>query len=266
MHLTCTNVEKEKLDEALETCKREGITNIVALRGDPPVGQEKWEATDLAFTCALDLVKYIRKEHGSFFNLSVAGYPEGHPNQMSVIDDGIDSLSESEKKRCSITKDENGKETVIVCKDADFENDMKYLKEKVDAGADCIITQMFFDADVFGDFVTKCRSMGINVPIIPGIMMLSNLGGFRRMTGFCKSRVPPSMVVDIEAIEAECNALGDDGPAALATKIKEYGIKTGAELCQKIIKLGAAGLHFYTLNQSATTLNILDALGYVPAV
>ena len=210
MHLTCTNVDKIKIDAALEQCKSEGITNILALRGDPPAGQDKWEASDLAFTCALDLVKYIRAEHGDLFNLTVAGYPEGHPTKMSIIEGGMSALSPTEKARCSVTTDENGKEIIMVCKDEDFEGEMAYLKKKIDAGANCIITQMFFDADVFKTFVDKCRSIGINVPILPGIMMLSNLGGFRRMTGFCKSRVPPAMMDAIAAIEKECDAVGGE--------------------------------------------------------
>jgi methylenetetrahydrofolate reductase (NADPH) len=258
MHLTCTNVDKEKIDAALETCKKEGITNILALRGDPPVGQEKWEASDLMFTCALDLVKYIRKEHGDYFNLTVAGYPEGHPTKMSVVEGGIDALSPAELKRYSVSVDaDTGAKTIMVCRDDDYASEMAYLKEKIDAGASCIITQMFFDPEVFGQFVQDCRDIGITVPIIPGIMMLSNLGGFRRMTGFCKTRIPDNMENDIADIIAE-HPEADAQNAA----IKTYGIKYGVKMCQRLMELGTPGLHYYTLNQSATTMAIIDALGY----
>jgi methylenetetrahydrofolate reductase (NADPH) len=193
MHLTCTNVDKQKIDEALATCKAAGITNLLALRGDPPAGQDKWEASSLEFTCALDLVKYIRKEHGDYFCVTVAGYPEGHPTKMSVVEGGLADLSAAELRRYSVQTAEDGSKQIVVCRDDDYKGELAYLKEKVDAGSDAIITQMFFDPQVFGQFVSDCREIGITVPIIPGIMMLSNLGGFRRMTGFCKSRIPEGM-------------------------------------------------------------------------
>jgi methylenetetrahydrofolate reductase (NADPH) len=260
MHLTCTNVDKEKIDTALETCKSKGITNILALRGDPPVGQDNWEASDQNFTCALDLVRYIRSEHGDYFNLTVAGYPEGHPNKMTVVEGGIEALSSSELGRYSISKAEDGTEKIVVCLDSDYQGEMDYLKQKIDAGADCIITQMFFDAEVFNTFVKDCRNMGINVPIIPGIMMLSSLGGFNRMTEFCKTRVPAAMTARIAEIEASA-AKGD---CVLVDAIKAYGVEQGVEMCQRLTEMGTPGLHFYTLNQSATTLKILNGYGYKP--
>merc|ERR1719310_2061247 len=97
MHLTCTNMEKSKIDMALADCKKHGLCNLVALRGDPPRGQEKWEAVEGGFNCALDLVKYIRKETGDYFSIVVAGYPEGHPDAMEEIPDKS-TLSEAEKR------------------------------------------------------------------------------------------------------------------------------------------------------------------------
>ena len=108
-----------------------GIRNIVALRGDPPAGEDEWTAAEGGFTCALDLVKYIRKEFGDDFGVSVAGYPEGHPNAISELKEGEEAtLSESELARCS-----NFDGKTYVCKDEDFKKEMIYLKEKVDAGA-----------------------------------------------------------------------------------------------------------------------------------
>lgn len=117
--------------DALKAAHDGGIRNIVALRGDPPAGEEEWKAVDGGFTCALDLVRYIRKHFGNDFGVAVAGYPEGHPNAITELKDGeSDSLTESEKTRCS---EFDGK--MYVCKDEDYKKEMDYLKEKVDAGA-----------------------------------------------------------------------------------------------------------------------------------
>merc|ERR1719401_2139922 len=119
MHLTCTNMKGEMVDEALSECKKVGVCNIVALRGDPPRGQEKWEATEGGFTCALDLVKYMRQKHGDYFSISVAGYPEGHPDNIEVVEGGMASLSPAEQRRARTAIDkETGKEVVTVCRDA----------------------------------------------------------------------------------------------------------------------------------------------------
>jgi methylenetetrahydrofolate reductase (NADPH) len=167
MHLTCTNVNREEIDETLQKCAKEKILNIVALRGDPPVGQASWAATDGGFQCALDLVKHIRAIYGDIFNITVAGYPEGHPNKMEIVSEGFESLTTDEQGRCSFSTDESGNEIVRVCRDAQYIEELAYLKSKVDAGADCIITQMFFDCSLFKKFVADCRNIGITVPIVP---------------------------------------------------------------------------------------------------
>ena len=139
MHLTCTNMEKDGdpkkgVHSALETAKANGILNIVALRGDPAAGQDEWKAADGGFTCALDLVKYIRENFGSDFGISVAGYPEGHPNAISLVEDPS-TMTEAEEARSST---EGGK--VYTCRDDDYKKEMDYLKEKVDAGAgECFV-------------------------------------------------------------------------------------------------------------------------------
>jgi len=250
MHLTCTNVTKDKVTSTLENCRVAGIVNIVALRGDPPLGESAWKVSDEGFTCALDLVEYIRKVHGDYFNISVAGYPEGHPNSMIQLHDSS-TLTATEKARSSVFKsevDDNTNDDVIyVCKDKDYENELKYLKKKVDAGANCIITQLFFDVDVFLSFVSSCRSMGITVPIIPGIMCVSSLGGFKRMIQFCKTRVPSTMMDRI-------NAITDD------IEMKLLSINIGTEMCLKLIKANIRELHFYTLNSSNVVEGILNNL------
>lgn len=173
MHLTCTNMPIEKVDHALATCKETGITNILALRGDPPAGQEVWKATEGGLTCALDLVKYIREKYDDYFSITVAGYPEGHPTSMTVWEGEVSELTPAEQGRCSVDIQEDGTKVVHVCRDDAFLSEIAYLKEKVAAGTNLIITQMFFDVEVFKSFVNICREAGINVPIIPGIFFVN---------------------------------------------------------------------------------------------
>lgn len=245
MHLTCTNMSVDMIDDALKGCKANGIRNIVALRGDPPKGEDEWSSAEGGFTCALDLVRYIRKHHGNYFGISVAGYPEGHPDRIKLVEGGLESLSKSELTRCSIS--ENG--DVHVCSDKDWAEELVYLKEKVDAGSSFIITQMFFDPTVYGVFVKDCRKAGITVPIVPGIMCINAYGGFKRMVGFCKSRVPPQLAARLEAVK--------DNEAA----VKELGVDYGEEMCRSLLQQGAPGLHLYTLNLEKVSVGILRRLG-----
>jgi len=135
LHMTCTNIQnfegdpKRAVQDALQAAYDGGIRNIVALRGDPPAGQEEWKATEGGFSCALDLVKFIKEKFGDEFGISVAGYPEGHPNAISEIADPS-TMTETEKARCSTF---DGK--IYACRDADYVTEMKYLKAKIDAGA-----------------------------------------------------------------------------------------------------------------------------------
>eukprot|EP00592_Proboscia_alata_P003331 CAMPEP_0194378370 /NCGR_PEP_ID=MMETSP0174-20130528/34798_1 /TAXON_ID=216777 /ORGANISM="Proboscia alata, Strain PI-D3" /LENGTH=426 /DNA_ID=CAMNT_0039160307 /DNA_START=44 /DNA_END=1324 /DNA_ORIENTATION=+ len=251
MHLTCTNMAGEngdpiaKVREALTVCKDLGVLNIVALRGDPPNGEETWTATEGGFSCALDLVKFMRKEFGQTFGISVAGYPEGHPNAITVLKEGEEAnMTPSEKKRCSVIDG-----VTAVCKDADYIKEMEYLKEKFDAGADMILTQMFFDTDVFIQFMADCEAFGITCPIIPGLMCINAYGGFKKMTQFCRTRVPVELSEKMESIKDSSSA------------IKEFGVQYGIESCQKLIDGGVKGLHFYTLNLERVVYGITDGLG-----
>merc|ERR1719183_1964940 len=250
MHLTCTNMEKAKVDTALADCKKAGVCNLVALRGDAPRGADKWAAVEGGFNCALDLIKYIRQETGDYFSIAVAGYPEGHPDAMEEVEGGLAACSEAEKRRARVVVGADGKEFVTVCRDANFAKEMKYLKEKVDAGGQLIITQMFLDAEVFGDFCKICKEWGINVPVVPGIMCLNGLPGLKRMTDLCKTRLPAGMMQAAE----EAGAKSDDA-------FKAWGIEFMTEVCRKCLKAGAPGLHFYTLNLENATLGMLKGLG-----
>merc|ERR1719482_1478845 len=186
MHLTCTNMEKEALHRALTTCKENGICNILALRGDPPAGVNagEWKAVEGGFAYAVDLVKYIREEFGDYFCIAVAGYPEGHLEATS------------------------------------FDDDMKHLKTKVDAGADLIVTQLFYDNSTFLDYVDKCRKMGITIPILPGIMPIQSYAGFNKMTALCKTKVPAHIPEALEPVK-------DD-----AEKVKDAGVKIAIDQCK----------------------------------
>jgi len=243
MHLTCTNMEADKVDEALSGAKDVGIRNIVALRGDAPAGQEEWTATEGGFTCALDLVKHIRATHGDYFCVSVAGYPEGHPTVIKPVED------ESKLTASELTRVVRNSDGVFVCFDEDYAKEIAYLKEKVDAGSDFILTQMFFDVNVFFTFCDDCKAAGINVPVIPGIMLIQNYGGFKRMTSLCKSRVPQEVFDAVEAAQ-------DD-----KDKVKAFGAKFGTEVCEALVAKGHKGLHMYTLNLENVTYDVMDKLG-----
>eukprot|EP01104_Vermistella_antarctica_P000530 TRINITY_DN10687_c0_g1_i1.p1 TRINITY_DN10687_c0_g1~~TRINITY_DN10687_c0_g1_i1.p1 ORF type:complete len:588 (-),score=189.29 TRINITY_DN10687_c0_g1_i1:61-1824(-) len=212
MHLTCTNITRDTLKEALTICKEGGVQNILALRGDPPHGEE-WKEVEGGFKYAGDLVKYIKEEFGDYFGICVAGYPEGHTEAIS------------------------------------YEDDLKHLKEKIDAGADFIITQLFYDCDLFFKFVKDCRDLGITCPIVPGMMPIQNYGGFNRMTTMCKTYVPQS-------IHDALLPHKDDDAA-----VKEYGVQLCVKMCKKLLAGGVKALHFYTLNLEKSVSKIVMRLG-----
>ncbi|KAI8899644.1 methylenetetrahydrofolate reductase-domain-containing protein [Globomyces pollinis-pini] len=216
MHLTCTNMPREKIDIALKEAKAAGVQNILALRGDPPRGQENWTSVDTGFSYSTDLVKYIRKEYGDYFCIGVAGYPEGHPD--------------SETKS----------------------NDLLFLKEKVDAGADYIVTQLFYDCDLYLEWVKEVRALGIDTPILPGMMIIQSYGGFKRMTSLCKTTVPKYIYDDLEPIK-------DDDQA-----VKDYGVNMMIDMISKLREGGVLGFHFYTLNLERSTRLILEGCGFLP--
>ncbi|CAA6669209.1 unnamed protein product [Spirodela intermedia] len=224
MHLTCTNMPVEKIDHALDTIKSSGIQNVLALRGDPPHGQDKFVQVSGGFACALDLVQHIRAKYGDYFGITVAGYPEAHPDMI--------------KGEQGVTAE-------------DYQNDLVYLKKKVDAGADIIVTQLFYDTDIFLKFVNDCREIGISCPIVPGIMPINNYKGFLRMTGFCKTKIPPEVTAALEPIKDNEEA------------VKAYGIHLGTEMCKKILAHGIKTLHLYTLNMEKSALGILMNLGLI---
>ncbi|KAJ5753610.1 uncharacterized protein N7511_007763 [Penicillium nucicola] len=217
MHLTCTDMPIEKVDQALQAAYKAGCTNILALRGDPPRDQEVWEAADNGFRYAKDLVKYIREKYGNHFDIGVGGYPEG--------------------------ADDN----------ADVEQLIDHLKEKVDAGSTFVVTQMFYDVENFIDWVNRCRAKGINVPIIPGIMPIQTYAAFIRRSNWTKIHIPPAWMEALEPVKNDDSA------------VREIGKSLIAEMCRKLMTAGINHLHFYTMNLAQATKAVLDELGLCPS-
>ena len=210
MHLTCTNMKKSDLDSVLDRMHAAGIRNIMALRGDPPVDAQAWTACEGGFAHAVDLVRYIRAKFGDFFCIGVAGYPEGHSDCESL------------------------------------EQDWRYLKDKVDAGADLVITQLYYDNSLFFNFLDKARSMGITCPILPGIMPIMTYPGFVRMTTMCKTYVPVEISKQLEVIK--------DDPVAVA----KYGVELAAKMCAELVtSKRVIGVHLYTMNNEENVREIV---------
>lgn len=214
MHLTCTNMEKEKFVDALRQCYENNVQNILALRGDPPRGQDSWTPVEGGFEHASDLVRFIRKEYGDYFGVTVAGYPEGH----------------------------------LDCEN--YETDLQHLKEKVDAGADLVITQLFYDVDIFIKFVQDCRAIGIKCPIIPGIMPITSEADLRKIIKFSpNTKVPEYVWSTMERLKGDEEA------------IAKFGLEFVTQMCRKILSSGVSGLHIYTMNQEKPVKDLLAALG-----
>lgn len=207
----------EKVDAALQAAYKSGCTNILALRGDPPREKEKWEAAEGGLRYAKDLVKYIRDKYGNHFDIGVGGYPEGADDNPDV-----DLL-------------------------------IDHLKEKVDAGASFVITQMFYDTDLFISWVKKCRAKGINVPIIPGIMPIQTYAAFIRRANWTKIHIPEDWLETLEPVK------NDDAA------VKEIGKVLIADMCRRLLAAGINHLHFYTMNLAQATQLVLDELKLLPS-
>ncbi|KZT39245.1 methylenetetrahydrofolate reduct [Sistotremastrum suecicum HHB10207 ss-3] len=218
LHLTCTNMVQGLIDDVLKNAKECGIQNILALRGDPPRGEEYWKPTDARFQHAADLVSYIRSSplYSDYFCIGVAAYPEGHSDKL---------LEEDEE--------------------------LAYLKQKVDAGADYIMTQHFYDVDAFLEWVKKVRQKGIRVPIIPGIMPIQTYSSFLRLTKLCGTEAPPHVMDALEPIKH------DD------QRVKDFGVALAVEMIRKInASSEISGFHFCTLNLERSIVLILEQLGW----
>lgn len=215
MHLTCTNMTQTHLLEVLQQAKAAGISNILALRGDPPVGEANWRQCPNGLYSAEELVALIRRNFGDYFGLAVAGYPEGHSEEVSP------------------------------------EEGLRYLKRKVDAGSDFIVTQLFYDIEAFLRYRDACTKLGVKCPIIPGIMPIQNYERFRRFVDFTQIRVPVK-------IEEHLATISQDDAA-----VRSYGIDLAVEMCSRLHQEGVPGVHFYTLNLESAVSAIVRELNWV---
>jgi methylenetetrahydrofolate reductase (NADPH) len=209
-HFTCVGATVDELRATLDEIEAAGVENVLALRGDPPAGEEEWRQTPGGLLYSTELIELLTADYG--FGVGAASFPEVHPEAEST------------------------------------ESDIRFLKAKQDAGASFLITQLFFDNEHYFDFVARARDAGVTVPIIPGIMPVTNLRNIKRITELCKSEIP-------EAYERELEAREDD-PQAL----QDLGVAYATLQCVDLLARGAPGIHFYTLNRSPATRAILSAL------
>jgi methylenetetrahydrofolate reductase (NADPH) len=211
-HLTCINHTKDEIKQVVSELEGEGIRHILALRGDTPKQVDNLVSPLDSFHNAKELTEFLKSKSG--FNIAVAGYPETHKDASSA--------------------------------DADLE----YLKSKVDAGAEVIYTQLFFEPQIYFDFVKRARSIGIHIPIVPGIMPISNTEQLKRFTSMCGASIP-------EKVTNELTSIGDN-----RDEIIRFGIDFSISLCQELINGGAPGIHIYTLNNSRQVAPIVKALKF----
>ena len=212
-HLSCIGQTHDSIRQRLKTYADAGVTRIVALRGDLPSGY----GLGGEFHYASDLVAFIRAETGDRFRIAVAAYPEVHPQARSP------------------------------------QADLDAFVAKVRAGANVAITQFFFNADAYFRFVDEVRARGVDVPVVPGIMPITNSSGLLRFADNCGAEVP-------RWIRARLQSFGDDAAA-----IKDFGADVVADLCTRLRAAGVPSLHFYTLNQSAAALEVCRRMGLLPA-
>src|SRR3954468_16969528 len=209
-HFTCVGADVHELRQMLDLMRDAGVANVLALRGDPPQGQVEWTPTEGGLRYSRELIELIRDDYD--FAIGAACFPETHIHAT------------------------------------DAESDLRYTKEKVDAGARFLITQLFFDNRFYYDYVARAREAGIDVPIIPGIMPITNAGQIQRMTSLCGSCIPGRL-------QEELGKRAEDPRAAT-----DFGVAYATLQCADLLANGAPGIHFYTLNRSPATRAILSAL------
>jgi len=208
-HMSCIGATRDSIVEQLQGYRALGVRRIVALGGDLPSGM----ATAGEFRYAWQLVELIRKETGDWFHIEVAAYPEVHPRA------------------------------------ANAEDDLRYFKQKIDAGASAALTQYFYNADAYVRFVDECEKTGIRVAIVPGIMPITNYKQLARFSDGCGAEIP-------RWIRKRLEGFGDD-----LESLRAFGLDVTTDLCAKLLAGGAPGLHFYTMNRSGPTREIWKRLG-----
>jgi methylenetetrahydrofolate reductase (NADPH) len=209
-HFTTVGATVKELRTTLDLMRDSGVENVLALRGDPPRGQDEWVQTDGGLQYSRELIELIRENYG--FCIGAACFPEVHLHAASG------------------------------------ESDLRYTKAKVDAGARFLITQLFFDNQLFYDFVDRARAIGVEVPIIPGIMPITNYSQIKTITGLCGATMPEHVLGELDARKEDQEA------------VAEFGVSYATMQCADLLAHGAPGIHFYTLNRSPATRAILSTL------
>jgi methylenetetrahydrofolate reductase (NADPH) len=210
-HLTCVGASREELRGILDRAVAAGIENVLALRGDPPRGEARWTPHPEGFRYSTELATLIA---GAYPQVAIgaACFPEVHPEA------------------------------------ADAASDLRFLRAKVQAGASFLITNLFFDNELYFRFVEAARAAGIEVPILPGIMPITNVGQIKTITGMCGATIPPQLLEELERRAPDTDS------------VLELGVSYATLQCAELLARGAPGIHFYTLNRSAATRAILSAL------
>ena len=211
-HLTCISHTKKEILEILQDYRNISIQNILALRGDIPVNVENFNIPEDGCKFANELVELIRTEFNDWFSIGVAAYPEGHPESPNL------------------------------------ERDVYYFKKKVEAGADFAITQMFFDNRYFYDYLELCEKEGIDIPIIPGIMPITNFKQIRKFALMCGATIPEPLVRKLEKVQDKNE------------EVEKIGIEFAVKQCEDLLENGVKGLHFYTLNKLKATIEIYNQI------
>lgn len=210
-HLTCVGASAVGLKAFLDDLVKAEVDNVMALRGDPPKGETTFTPSDEGFAYASDLVSFIRKEYPDM-GVGVAGYPEGHPEAVSL------------------------------------EQDLLFLKKKLDLGGEFVVTQLFFDNQLYWDFAARAKQAGVNKPILPGIMPIFSLKVIQRITSLCGASLPGSFLTQLEQADAQ----GGD------VAVQEVGMAHAAMQIRDLLDKGAPGVHLYTMNRADGCLRIME--------
>jgi methylenetetrahydrofolate reductase (NADPH) len=210
-HLTCVGSTRDEIAQVLDQLAAANIRNVLALRGDPPKGQEQFEAVRGGFAYGNELVAFIRERHPELC-IGVAGYPEKHTESP------------------------------------DFVTDFSYLVNKVKAGADFIVTQLFFDNQDYFAFAKKLLDANLSVPVLPGIMPITNVSQIKRFTAMCGARIPATLLGRLEAVQENSHT------------VRSLGVEHAVGQCRGLLDASVPGIHFYTLNRSTASVEILDQL------
>ena len=209
-HYTCVNATKDKVKQDLDFFHEKNIENLILLRGDPPKGEKLFSNRAGDFHYASDLIDFAAKQNR--FCIAAAGYPEAHPESESS------------------------------------DTDIAYLKQKVDKGAHFLVTQLFFDNAYYFDFVDRARKAGITIPIIPGIMPITNFKQIKKFTQMCGSKIPDELVQQLQPYQEDL------------ARTYDIGVDFSIKQCRELLDKGAPGLHFYTLNKSRATVDIYSSI------